>query len=44
MDLTQMHKRVIALGVHQAKITACAAIEHDNELCHDGYGSKSIWQ
>jgi transposase len=25
-----MHKRVIALDVHQAKITACAIIEHDD--------------
>ena len=25
-----MHKRVIALDVHQAKITACAVIEHDD--------------
>jgi len=24
-----MHKRVIALDVHQAKITACAVVEHD---------------
>ena len=30
MDLTPMHKRVIALDVHQAKITACAVIEHDD--------------
>jgi len=29
MDLTPMHKRVIALDVHQAKITACAVVEHD---------------
>lgn len=28
MDLTPMHKRVIALDVHQAKITACAVVEH----------------
>jgi polyvinyl alcohol dehydrogenase (cytochrome) len=27
MDLTPMHKRVIALDVHQAKITACAALD-----------------
>jgi transposase len=25
-----MHKRVIALDVHQAKITACAIVEHDD--------------
>jgi transposase len=25
-----MHKRVIALDVHQAKITACAVVEHDD--------------
>lgn len=25
-----MHKRVVALDVHQAKITACAIIEHDD--------------
>lgn len=31
MDLTPMHKRVIALDVHQARITACAVVEH-----HDG--------
>lgn len=30
MELTPMHKRVIALDVHQAKITACAIIEHDD--------------
>ncbi len=30
MDLTPMYKRVIALDVHQAKITACAVIEHDD--------------
>jgi len=29
MDLTAMHKRVIALDVHQARITACAVVEHD---------------
>lgn len=32
MDLTPMHKRVIALDVHQAKITACAVVEHDDGL------------
>ena len=30
MDLTPMHKRVFALDVHQAKITACAIVEHDD--------------
>lgn len=30
MDLTPMHKRVIALDVHQAKITACSVVEHDD--------------
>jgi transposase len=30
VELTPMHKRVIALDVHQAKITACAIIEHDD--------------
>ena len=30
MDLTPIHKRVIALDVHQAKITACAIVEHDD--------------
>ena len=30
MELTPMHKRVIALDVHQAKITACAVIEHED--------------
>lgn len=30
MDPTPMHKRVIALDVHQAKITACAVVEHDD--------------
>ena len=30
MDLTPMHKRVIALDVHQARITACAVVEHDD--------------
>ena len=29
MDLTPMHKRVIALDVHQAKITACLVVEHE---------------
>ena len=32
MDLTPMHKRVIALDVHQSKITACAVVEHDDGL------------
>src|SRR6516165_4598994 len=30
MELKPMHRRVIALDVHQAKITACAVIEHDD--------------
>lgn len=30
MDLTPLHKRVIALDVHQAKITACSIVEHDD--------------
>lgn len=30
MDLTPMYKRVIALDVHQAKITACAIVEHND--------------
>jgi transposase len=30
MELTPIYKRVIALDVHQAKITACAIIEHDD--------------
>ena len=30
MDLIPMHKRVIALDVHQAKITTCAIVEHDD--------------
>jgi len=30
MELTAMFKRVIALDVHQAKITACAIVEHDD--------------
>ncbi len=30
MDLTPMHKRVIALDVHQSKITTCAIVEHDD--------------
>jgi transposase len=30
MELTPMHKRVIALDVHQAKITACAVVQHDD--------------
>ena len=30
MDLTPMYKRVIALDVHLAKITACAVVEHDD--------------
>lgn len=30
MDLNPLHKRVMALDVHQARITACAMIEHDD--------------
>jgi len=30
MNLTAMYKRVIALDVHQAKISACAIIEHED--------------
>ena len=30
MDLKAIHKRVIGLDVHQAKITACAVIEHED--------------
>ena len=30
MELKPMHRRVIALDVHQAKITACAIVEHDD--------------
>ena len=30
MELTPMHRRVIALDVHQAKINACAIVEHDD--------------
>jgi len=30
MELKPMHRRVIALDVHQAKITACAVVEHDD--------------
>jgi hypothetical protein len=30
MDLTLMHKRVIALDVHPPKNTACAVVEHDD--------------
>jgi len=30
MDLTPMHRRVIALDVHQAKITACAVVEYED--------------
>ncbi len=30
MDLSPIYKRVIALDVHQAKITACAIVEHDD--------------
>jgi transposase len=33
MDLTPMHERVIALNIHQAKITACALVEHDKSVC-----------
>ncbi len=41
MDLTPMHKRVIALDVHQARITACAVVEHD-----DGAGGDQarVWR
>jgi transposase len=30
MDLTPLYKRVLALDVHQAKITACAIVEQDD--------------
>ena len=30
MELTPMHKRVIALDVDQAMIAACAVVEHDD--------------
>ena len=30
MDLTAMHKRVIALDVHQVRITAYTVVEHDH--------------
>ena len=30
MELRPMHRRVIALDVHQGKITACAIVEHDD--------------
>jgi transposase len=30
MELSPMYKRVIALDVHQTKITACAVVEHDD--------------
>jgi transposase len=30
MELTSLYKRVMALDVHQAKITACAIVEHDD--------------
>ena len=30
MELKPMHRRVIALDVHQAKITACAVVEYDD--------------
>ena len=42
MDFPSMYKRVIALDVHQAKITACAIIEHDDgqvEIHHGEFGS-----
>lgn len=42
MDLTPMYKRVIALDAHQAKITACAIIEHDDgrvEISHSEFGT-----
>ena len=32
MDLSPIHKRVMAMDVHQAKITACAVVEHDDCL------------
>jgi transposase len=30
MQLPPMHKRAMALDVHQAKISACAIVEHDD--------------
>lgn len=42
MDLSPMHRRVIALDVHQAKITACAIVEHDDgrlEIIKQDFGA-----
>jgi hypothetical protein len=42
MDLSPMHKRVIALDVHQAKITACAMVGHENghvEVIQQDFGA-----
>lgn len=33
MELTPIYRRVIGLDVHQAKISACALIEHDDGRC-----------
>ena len=30
MELTALYQRVIGLDVHQAKITACAIVEHND--------------
>ena len=30
MDLPAIHQRVIGLDVHQAKITACAVVQHED--------------
>lgn len=42
MNVTSMYKRVIALDVHQAKISACAIIEHEDgrlELIQRDFGA-----
>lgn len=44
MDLTPIYRRVIGLDVHQAKISACALIEHDDgrlEVIQREYGADS---
>ncbi|MDR2012722.1 MAG: transposase, partial [Rhodanobacter sp.] len=42
MELKPIHRRVIALDVHQAKITACAIVEHEDgrvELTRREFGA-----
>ena len=41
MELTALYQRVIGLDVHQAKITACAIVEHN--LAPSCDSAPSLW-